>query len=458
MPEFYNRLPITQRIVVSFLGVIALGSLVLSLPWVFQKGVTYPGYFDVLFNTVSIVCVTGLNTFSVGLTYNMLGQAIVMALIQIGGLGLVTLVSLSYYAINRRMSLSEQTLLKSSLAYETSKDLKQYLFGVYKVTFVLEAIMTAYFLIDFVPRFGWKHGLFNSLFLAVSSFCNAGFDNLPTSHSLTALKTNPIITSGVMFLIFSGAIGFPVWTDLAIKGKIFLKQRPRRLLWFYQSLRPSTLLTLKTTVILLMLGTLSFWLVEAHNPATIGHLNFWQQGWVSLFQAVTMRSAGFTTIDFNQTHLSTNFLFMLQMMMGGGPGGTAGGVKLAIVAIVALLFVSEIRGQKHVTFQQRIISNETIRQTLTILIFFTILLFAGFFILLITENGKDPFQLAFEATSALSTVGVTMDTTSQLTRPGQWVIMALIFIGRVGPLTVLMGLLQTHKRDSHYPQTDIILG
>ena len=443
MPSFYNRLPITQRIALSF---------------VFQEGVSYPGYFDVLFNTVSIVCVTGLNTFSIGLTYNLLGQAIIMMLIQIGGLGLVTLVSLSYYAINYRMSLSEQTLLKSTLAYESSKDLKQYLFAVYKITLVMEGLVAAFIALDFIPRFGWGRGVFNSLFLAVSAFCNAGFDNLPSSHSLISLQTNPIVTLGVMVLIFSGAIGFPVWTDVVIKGKHFLRERPRRLVWFFQSLRPSTLLTLKATAILLILGTLSFWLLEFKNPNTIGKLSLWQQGWVSLFQAVSMRSAGFSSIDFTQTHLSTNFLFMLQMMMGGGPGGTAGGVKLAIVSIVALLFISELRGQKKVVFARRIISGETIRQTLTILIFFTILLFAGFFLLLITESGKDPFKLAFEATSAISTVGITMETTTDLTKAGQWVVMLLIFVGRVGPLTVLMGLLQTHKQDSHYPDTDIILG
>ena len=452
------RLPITQRLVLSFLGVIALGTCLLSLPIVRYSGVPYPGVINTLFNVVSMVCVTGLNTYSIGLTYNGLGQVISMLLIQIGGLGLVTLVALSFYAIRRRLNLYEQMLLKSAMTYDSSRRLKQYLFRVYKVTFVAELIVALFFMIDFIPRFGWRNGLFNSLFFAVSAFCNAGFDNLPSTTSLIGFQLNPIVNFGVMFLIIAGGLGFPVWTDLAVHSKKILRERPIQWRALLQGLRPHTRLILKTTAIILIVGTALTWLSESHNPKTIGNLPFWQQGLVSLFQTVTMRTAGFATIDYSQAQPVTNFLYMLQMIMGGGPGGTAGGVKLAVIAITILIIRSELQGQSHVTFQKRVIPAQTLRQTLTILIFFIGVLLSGYVLLLAVEPHLDPFRLGFESVSAIATVGVTIDTTTHLSIAGKWIIMALMFIGRVGPTTVLMALLQNKEKEIHYPTTEIILG
>ena len=181
MLSFVKHLSIAQRISGSFISVILIGSILLSLPIMHYANAPATSYFDHLFNTVSMVCVTGLSVFSVGAVYNGLGQFVVMCLMQIGGLGLVSLISISYYSINRRMSLRQQEILQSSIGNNSIADLKHYLFRIYKITFAIECIVALILMTDFIPRFGWQNGIFNSLFLAVSAFCNAGFDNLGTT-------------------------------------------------------------------------------------------------------------------------------------------------------------------------------------------------------------------------------------------------------------------------------------
>lgn len=179
---------------------------------------------------------------------------------------------------------------------------------------------------------------------------------------------------------------------------------------------------------------------------------------VSLFQTVTMRTAGFATISYLDTHTATNILYMIQMIIGGAPGGTAGGVKVTTVAITFLLFKSELAGQSEVTYHHRIIANKVIKQTLTVLIFFFSILIVGYILLLQFEPHHDPIALLFEAVSAIATVGVSMDLTPQLSTSGRLVIMALMFIGRVGPLTVLLSLLQKKEKEIQYAQANITVG
>lgn len=403
-----------------------------------------------------MVCVTGLSVFPVAEVYNGLGQVISVILMQIGGLGLVTLIAVSTYLLRRRMNLSSQNILQSALSYDNSGHLKRYLFNVYKITFIIESLIAILFLIDFIPRFGVSHGIFNAIFLAVSAFCNAGFDNLG-GDSLKPFVLNPLLNLLFMILIVSGGIGFAVWVDIKRAIKAFLADRPYRLKTFTRKLSNQTRLVLDTTAVILILGTAITWLLEANNPKTIGLYNPFQQFMVSLFQTVTMRTAGFATISYLDTHTATNILYMIQMIIGGAPGGTAGGVKVTTVAITFLLFKSELAGQSEVTYHHRIIANKVIKQTLTVLIFFSILI-VGYILLLQFEPHHDPIALLFEAVSAIATVGVSMDLTPQLSTSGRLVIMALMFIGRVGPLTVLLSLLQKKEKEIQYAQANITVG
>lgn len=453
----HHKIPVTRRLILSFMSLILIGSLLLSLPVMHRTGAPATNYLDHLFTAVSMVCVTGLSVFPVGQVYNIYGQLVSMLLMQFGGLSLVTLIAVSYYLLRRKMSLNDQFLLQSAIARDSSSDLKDYLFSIYKITFSIEGLGAILLMIDFIPRFGWTRGIFNSLFLTVSAFCNAGFDNLG-SNSLMDFRLNPLVNFTVTFLIISGGLGFSVWQDLIKAAKQSWTSKPKQLRIIPQKLSHHSLLVLQTSFLILLLGTCLAWLLEFSNGKSIGHFNLFQQGMISFFQSVTMRTAGFSTLDYTQTHLSTNLLYILQMLIGGAPGGTAGGFKVTVAAILFLLFRAEISGQSRVNYRYRTISTRIIRQTLIILVFFFLVLISGYLLLLEFEPKLNPFALFFEASSALATVGVSMNLTTQLSTAGRIIIMLLMFIGRVGPITVLLGLLQKKEKDIHYAETDIILG
>lgn len=438
--------------------VIFIGSCLLSLPITHYANAPKTTYLDHCFNVVSMVCVTGLSVVPISSVYNGLGQIIAMGLMQIGGLGLVTLIAVSTYLLRQRINLSGQHLLQSALNYDNNhNDLKHYLFNAYKITFIIETIMAIVLFFDFIPRFGLGHGIFNAIFLSISAFCNAGFDNFGDS-SLQSFVLNPLVNIAIATLILSGGIGFLVWMDIKKAIRQFLTDRPYRLSSFFKTFGIHTRLVLITTCLILFLGTTLTWLIETNNPKTIGHYNIFQQLMVCFFQSVTMRTAGFSTISYLNTHPATNILYMIQMIIGGAPGGTAGGIKVTTVAIAFLLFKSELAGQNEVTFHHRVISNKTIKQTLTVFIFFFAILMIGYILLLQFEPHHDPMALLFEAISAMATVGVSMDLTTKLSQFGRFIIMALMFIGRVGPITVLLSLLQKKEKNIHYAKTNITVG
>lgn len=457
MPTFISKWPVTRRLSFSFIIVILIGSLVLSQPIMHYADAPKTSYFDHLFNVVSMVCVTGLSVFAVGDVYNGYGQTIVMLLMQIGGLGLVTLIAISSFALHRKMNLSDQTLLQSALSRDNGQDLKHFLYLVYRFTIIVELGAALILMIDFIPRFGIGHGIFNAIFLAISAFCNAGFDNLG-SVSLQHYTTNPIINLTIIGLIIAGGLGFGVWQDLIACIHRYLTQQPKRLRTIFRPLTTQSRLVLKTTAIILILGTTLSWLLEYHNAKTIGNMSPLQQLMTSFFQTVTMRTAGFATIDYEKANLATNFLYIIQMVIGGAPGGTAGGIKITVIAIIALLFKAELSGQTEVSFNHRTIDYRVIKQTLTVIIFFFTIMIIGYLLLLVVEKSISPFRLLFETASAIATVGVSMNVTPELSPAGRFIIMVLMFIGRVGPITVLLSLLQKTEHTVHYAKSTISLG
>ncbi|WP_438832484.1 TrkH family potassium uptake protein [Streptococcus pluranimalium] len=457
MSSFISKWSVTQRLCFSFIIVILVGSLILSQPFTHYNNAPQTSYFDHLFNVVSMVCVTGLSVFAVGDVYNGIGQVIVMLLMQIGGLGLVTLIAISSYALHRKINLSDQSLLQSALSRDSGQDLKKFLYLVYRFTFVVETLAALILMIDFIPRFGLGHGIFNAIFLAISAFCNAGFDNFGSS-SLQNYATDPIVNFTIISLIIAGGLGFGVWQDIITCFKNYLSERPKRISALFRPLSTQSRLVLKTTTIILIIGTVLSWLLEVNNPKTIANLSPAQQFMTSLFQTVTMRTAGFATINYESANPATNFLYMIQMIMGGAPGGTAGGIKITVIAIIALLFKAELSGQTEVTFHNRTIDNRIIKQTLTIIIFFFSLMITGFLLLLIVEKTVNPFRLLFEVSSAIATVGVSMNLTPDLSSAGRVIIMILMFIGRVGPITVLLSLLQKKEKTIRYAKANISVG
>ena len=440
-----------RRIFFSFALVILVGSLLLSLPLV-QLASSKATYMDHLFTTVSMVCVTGLFTQSVASTYNGWGQLICMLLIQIGGLGILTFIGLFFIEKRRKLGYKNRQTLRDSFSFSNNKSLSRFVRSIFMTTFIIEVLGALLLMIRFIPRFGWGHGIFNAIFVSISAFCNAGFDNFG-GDSMMSFQTDWLVNLTLSTLIITGGLGFMVWFDLATKAK---NQSGRKTLRFH------TKVVLWLTAAILILGTLTSLLTEFNNPATIGSLPFGDKVLVSFFQTVSMRTAGFASLDYTRAHPVTLFVYILQMFLGGAPGGTAGGMKITTFLVLLLLARKELLGLPHTNLGKRTISPELVQRSFGAAVIFQLTFLLGLFgIGLVTPAGQHFIYLAFEVASALGTVGVSANVTSTLNGAGLSIIMALMFIGRIGPLTLMVSLnqYQAKKADTlQYVKADLIVG
>ena len=440
-----------RRIFFSFALVILVGSILLSLPLV-QLASSKATYMDHLFTTVSMVCVTGLFTQSVASTYNGWGQLICMLLIQIGGLGILTFIGLFFIEKRRKLGYKNRQTLRDSFSFSNNKSLSRFVRSIFMTTFIIEVLGALLLMIRFIPRFGWGHGIFNAIFVSISAFCNAGFDNFG-GDSMMSFQTDWIVNLTLSTLIITGGLGFMVWFDLATKAK---NQSGRKTLRFH------TKVVLWLTAAILILGTLTSLLTEFNNPATIGSLPFGDKVLVSFFQTVSMRTAGFASLDYTRAHPVTLFVYILQMFLGGAPGGTAGGMKITTFLVLLLLVRKELLGLPHTNLGKRTISPELVQRSFGAAVIFQLTFLLGLFgICLVTPAGQHFIYLAFEVASALGTVGVSANVTSTLNGAGLSIIMALMFIGRIGPLTLMVSLnqYQAKKADTlQYVKADLIVG
>ena len=459
MIRFLFQQSIPKRIAASFAIVILVGSLLLNLP-ISQLETSQATYFDHLFTTVSMVCVTGLFTQPVASTYNSFGQIICMFLMQIGGLGLMSMIAFFFFDSGKKLSLTDRLALQDSLNRDDTKNFKDYLRTIFKYTFIIEGIAAILFMIRFIPMLGVGKGIFTSIFFAISAFCNAGFDNLG-SNSLIDYATDPLLAIVISALIILGGIGFAVWFDVKNSISCYrssLKNKYHKM--FYKRLHYHTKVVILLTLGILLTGTFLTLITEWHNPDTIGNLNFGQKLLVSFFQTVTMRTAGFASIDYTKANPSTLLLYCIQMFIGGSPGGTAGGVKTTTVLVVLLFIRSEIYEKKSINFRHHTISYEMARKSLMIFIIFTVLTLSSVFLLSITDPQVPLLYALFETISAMCTVGVTANLTPTLSMLGQIIIMTLMFIGRIGPLTVLLSFSNRKKQGSliKYAKAPLLIG
>ncbi len=450
LERIFGGLSPARRIFLSFAGVIFIGSLLLSLPFVQESG-SQATYFDHLFTTVSMVCVTGLFTQPVATTYNVWGQLICMLLIQIGGLGLMTFIGVFYIQGKQKLSLRSRETIQESFSYGETRSLKAFMRSIFLTTFLVEGLGAFLLSFRFIPEFGWGRGIFTSIFLAISAFCNAGFDNFGSS-SLVNYQTDPLINLVIAGLIITGGLGFMVWFDLATQ----LGKKKKRRLRFH------TKLVLFLTAGILLFGTVATLFTEWHNPGTIGNLSVPEKVLVSFFQTVSMRTAGFASIDYTQARPVTLFIYILQMFLGGAPGGTAGGLKITTFFVLLVFARSELLGLPHANVAQRTIEARTVQKSFSVFIIFLMTFLLGLMLLGITAEGTPRFiYLMFENISALATVGVTANLTPELGKLALSIVMLLMFIGRIGPLTLLVSLAdyQPDKKDLiQYMKADISIG
>ncbi|MFL2106116.1 TrkH family potassium uptake protein [Desemzia sp. FAM 23991] len=450
----------SKKIAFSFLMIIFIGSLLLSLP-VSQSAVSEAGYFQHLFTSVSMVCVTGLLTTPLITTYSLFGKVVCIFLMQIGGLGLMTILAAFIVGVGKKISFKDKIAVSEALNRDKLGDFKNYLTSIIKYTAVIEGTAFIFLAVRLIPEYGTKNGFFHALFLAVSGFCNAGFDTL-RGNSLQHYVHDPVVNIVMMVLIVLGGIGFSVWFDITQNVQsIFKKTGSRNLKRNYQRLQVHTRLAINISVFLLLFGIMLFLIVEWNNPSSIGDFSIGEKILAAVFQSTTFRTAGFTTVNFLDFKSFTNFFFVVISFIGGSPGGTAGGLKTTTVALVVLLMYNEIKGQKHINYAYHTIPTEIVRRALVVLVTFFVCFMVGTGLLLLFEQDQRPFHLIFETASALTTIGLTVDNlTPQLSTVSQVVIMILMFIGRIGPITIFLSLGRRNKKQKNYryAETKILIG
>ena len=461
-------------IVASFLLIMAIGTILLMMPFATKSGESI-GFFDSLFTTVSATCVTGLIVRDTATTFNTFGQVVLMLLIQVGGLGLVTIYSFAVNLFRRKISVKTRVLAQENSGSFTYSELKGLLKTIVLMTFAFEFIGFLLFATQFVPEFGYGDGLFKSLFTSISSFCNAGFDLMGDTasgpySSFTAFNANSVVMLTATFLIFSGGLGFHVWKDLidysTQKIKTLIKHDKKERTNIHMKFH--TRLAFFMTVFLLVSGAILIFLMEMTNDGglTIGNLSLGEKLNASIFQSMSLRTAGMNSIDLLAMRDCTKILCVIFMFIGAGAGSTGGGIKVQAFALLVSAVKCDITGKNEVVIRNHRVSRSTVQRALTIFSLGFLLMILLTCILSVTErdliaSGKFTFlDLPFESASAFGTVGLSSAATPQFSFFGQLAIIPVMFLGRVGPLTFAMGLVTKDKNKvkSVNPEAKIHLG
>ena len=438
----------TQIIMLSFLIVILVGSLLLALPISSANSEPVP-YLDALFTATTSVCVTGLVTLPTVTTWSVFGQFVILLLIQIGGLGVITIMSAVMILLHRRMGIGDRLLLQDAFNLNSLSGIIRFVKRVLLGTFLVEGMGALLYMTVFVPEFGVK-GIWISVFTAISAFCNAGIDII-AENSLCNYATNPIVNIVTSLLIIISGIGYIVWWDvMGLAGK---KRRGFRNLSLHRKI------AITTTLILIFGGGILIFLFEHNNPLTIGNLSLFDKIQVSLFQSVTTRTAGFATVPQQDLTNASSMLCLLLMFIGGSPVGTAGGIKTVTFAVLVVSALATIQNKQEVSLFNRNISKQTVNKAVAV----TMMSFAIVFtstILLSAVTDADALDVVYETVSATATVGLTRDLTPYLNGAGKAIIIATMYLGRVGPISLALALNSNKKHQNiiKNPTEDISVG
>lgn len=437
------------RIVASSFGIIILlGTLLLLLPIASRDGQS-AGLLKALFTATSSTCVTGLILADTWTQWSLFGQLVILVMIQLGGLGFMTIITLFSFFLHRRIGLSERLIMVSTLNLNDMDGVVRVVRHALMGTALFEGAGAVILSLCFIPRFGFIGGVWRGIFHSISAFCNAGFDILGVVEpgvGLTLYDGNPVVLFTVMALITIGGLGFFVWEDL------FQVRR-------WKGLSLYTKMVLALTAALIVGGAVFFLAAEWNNPATLGEMPVWKKGLNALFQSVTLRTAGFNTIDQAGLRDSSMAMACILMLVGGSSGSTAGGLKTVTVGVLLLTLRAGMRGREEVTLRGRSVSHRRVMNALTLtLIVSVIFLGASMVISLVDEI---PFmKSAFEVASAMATVGVTAGVTTTLGNFSHVLLIFLMFTGRVGIMSFSIAFLAKSRYPNKlkYPTFDIMIG
>ena len=435
------------KIAGGFALIILLGSLLLSLPCATLRRESI-GWFDALFTSTSAVCVTGLVVRDTGTTFSLFGQIVLLCLIEVGGLGFMTFATLMFRLIGREISLRERMLIRESMNESGVGGMELLIRWVARSACTVQLAGAAALAVRFVPLYGWPKGLFVSLFHAVSAFCNAGFDLFGGYSSLTRFRADVWINLTVMLLVVVGGMGFGVLRDI-------VRRRKRRYLHL------QTRLVLVAYGALLLFGWGFVLLAEWNNPGTLGPLPVGEKLLAALFQSVTLRTAGFNTIDQQALRPATKLISALLMLIGASPASTGGGVKVTTIAVIFLAVWMTARGRESIVVFRRGVSNALVRRALAVMLIAVGVAVTDVVVISLLQPELEFMDAVMECCSAMGTVGVSAFGSASLNALSRVLIILTMYLGRIGPLT--MALAFARRQDANrsavqYPNGQIMIG
>ena len=456
------RINPTRKIILGFFLIVCIGTFLLNLPIASNDGESI-GVVNALFTATSAVCVTGLVVVNTLEHWTIFGKVVIISLIQIGGLGFMTIITMFLIMLKRRITLRERMVIQQSLNQDNVSGMVKLVKNVIKGTFIVEGIGAILLSIYFVPHYGIVRGIAMGIFHSISAFCNAGFDIIG-EDSLMPYASNVYINGIIISLIVLGGLGFTVWLDV-IKVIRLKKKNKLSLKSAFSKLSLHSKVVLLFTPTLVVGGAFLIFLFEYGNPETLGSLGIVGKVTASFMQSVTLRTAGFFSISQSDMTYASKFLSVILMFIGGSPAGTAGGVKTSTCAILIIAVMSVARGSITTNIWGRKIPFSLIQKSLAVFLISLFALVGMTMLLTITETGMaikyEFIDLLFETTSALCTVGITTGITPYLSTLGKIIIATAMFMGRVGPISIVIGLAK--KQDNYsehveYPEEGLMVG
>ena len=429
-----NKIKSEQIIPLSFLGAIIVGTILLMLPVSSADG-TGADFVTALFTATTSICVTGLVVVDTFAYWSLFGKVVILILIQLGGLGIVTVTSLLFLMINKRLSLSGVVLLHDAFNLKTLTGLRKFILRVLKGTFIVEGFGALVYMTVFIKQFGVGKGIWVSVFTAISAFCNAGIDIIGP-NSLIDYNDNSIIIWNTIMLIVLGGLGYVVWFDVlhCIREGFRKKFSPWRVMKRFSE---HTKLVLTLTLFLIITGACAIYLMEYTNPDTIGNMSTGGKVLNSIFQSVTFRTAGFAAVPQGSLRGNSVFLGCLFMFIGGSPVGTAGGVKTITFFVLVLNAVSFIRSRNETVVYGHKIPKELIQKSTAIIMVSFLITFLCTLLLMMT-NTVTLDDAMYELFSATATVGLSRGLTPNLNTIGRFIIIVCMYLGRIGPISMAL--------------------
>ena len=446
------RFTTTQIILLSFLFVILLGSILLALPISSANGNAVP-YIDALFTATTSTCVTGLVTLPTFSTWSVFGQVVILILIQVGGLGVITIMSGLMLLLNRNLGIGDRLLIQDAFNLNTMSGLVKFVKNVLFGTLIVEGTGAVLYMLVFIPEFGAR-GIWVSIFNSVSAFCNAGIDII-AENSLCNYATNPLINIVTSALIILGGLGYIVWWDVL---RVFKSRSPKnRKIFRHLTLHSKIAITV--TAGLILVGAILIFVFEYTNPLTIGELSWFDKVQVSLFQSVTTRTAGFASVPQENLTNASAAISIILMLIGGSPVGTAGGMKTVTIAVLVCSAYATIRNKHSAALFGRRISEDSVKKAVAVAVAFFTICAASTVLLLATSNAS-AIDAVYETVSATATVGLSRNFTATLNTFGKLIIIATMYFGRVGPISLAVALGSKNESQNviSEPTEDISVG